>query len=196
MFIVNKIKKRIRLKKIAKEGGEVFSSTLREFFLENYNIKIGYGSYGGCFNKANIPRGTEFGNYCSIAEGVVVFRANHPIDYFTAHPLFYNPKMGYVKKDLLQRPALLVQNDVWIGQNVIILPSCKQIGNGAIIGAGSVVTKDVVPYSIIAGNPAKLIKMRFSEKVIKRLEESQWWLLDKEKLIKRRNEIQSLIDES
>jgi acetyltransferase-like isoleucine patch superfamily enzyme len=66
--------------------------------------------------------------------------------------------MGYVKRDMLDRPKLYIGHDVWIGANVIILPGCYKIGNGAIIGAGSIVTKDVPPYAIVAGNPSRLIK--------------------------------------
>lgn len=79
---------------------------------------------------------------------------------------------------------LTVGHDVWIGANAIILPGCCNIGNGAIIGAGSIVTKDVPPYSIVAGNPARMIRMRFPQQVIASLEASEWWLLSKAELSK------------
>jgi len=174
------------------EGGQAFSRSLRKWFLKRYNISVGYGSYGGCFNEKNIPAGTEFGRYCSIAQGVKIFRANHPMEYFTLHPLFCNPRMGYVKMDMLSRPKLIVGHDVWIGDSVIILPNCRIIGNGAIIGAGSIVTKDVAPYSILVGNPAKVIKMRFSEDIIQKLEATCWWLLDKEDLIEKKEKFEKI----
>lgn len=99
-----------------------------------------------------------------------------------------NPIVGYVKEDMLERPSLTIGHDVWIGERAIILPSVTSIGNGAIIGAGSIVTKDVEPYSIVAGNPAKKIGKRFEDKVIHRLEESEWWLLKKDELIKNIDE--------
>lgn len=169
---------------VRKEGGDAFSLTLRETYAKKHGIHVGYGSYGGCFNSKNIPPNSYFGNYCSIGRDVKIFRANHPYNYFTTHPLFYNPAMGYVNKDTLNRPSINIGNDVWIGDNVIITPSVLSIGNGAIIGAGSIVTKDVLPYSIMVGNPAKLIKSRFDEHIIDQIEESQWWLLSKDDLIR------------
>ena len=78
---------------------------------------------------------------------------------------------------------LCVGNDVWIGHGVTIVSSCEKIGNGAVIGAGSVVTKDVPPYSIVTGVPAKVIKYRFSEEIINALEDSCWWKLQPEELM-------------
>lgn len=181
---LNKIKEKVYRRRIRKEGGEAFSSYIRKYYKNKYNIIIGYGTYGGCFNPKNIPPNTIWGNYCSIAQDVKVFRANHPISQFTMHPLLYNPIMGYVQIDQLERPQLIVGHDVWIGANAIILPSVKTIGNGAVIGAGSVVTKDVKAYTVVAGNPAKQIKDRFSPSIVEKLEESKWWDLDKESLIK------------
>ena len=70
---------------------------------------------------------------------------------------------------------LAIGNDVWVGQYAIILPSCKNIGDGAVIGAGAIVTKDVPPYAIVAGNPAKVLRYRFDEATIRKLEEICWW---------------------
>jgi len=195
MHIVSKIKKSFYNKKIKKEGGQFFSSSLRILYAKKYDIHIGYGTYGGCFDIENIPAGTYFGNYCSIAKDVKIFRANHPLDYFTLHPLFYNPIIGYVKKDMLQRPILKIGHDVWIGSSSIILSSVRCIGNGAIIGAGSIVTKDVPPYAIVAGNPARLIKMRFSDEIIEKLEETQWWNLNKDDLIKNKENMEKIVSE-
>jgi acetyltransferase-like isoleucine patch superfamily enzyme len=179
-----------------KERGFPYSISLRKIYSELYGIQIGYGSYGGCFNTRNIPKGVSFGNYCSIAKNVKIFRANHPANTFTSHPILYNPEMGFVKKDKLNRPPLIVGNDVWIGANVVILPNVKVIGNGAIIGAGSIVSKDVEPYTVMAGNPAKFLKKRFSDSVIEKLEKSRWWDLEFDDLIKRIDEFNRMIDES
>lgn len=176
----------------SKAGSE--SEFLRRIYSKCYGIEIGYGTYGGCFNIDNIPSGTKFGNYCSIASGVRIFRANHPLNIFTSHPIFYNPLMGFVKKDKLTRPQLEIGNDVWIGANAIILPSCKVIGNGAILGAGSVVTKDVPPYSIVVGNPAKLIKQRFNERQIQYIEGTKWWEHNMTELCTRYDEIQNKLN--
>lgn len=194
--IISKLKTFILNHKVKREGGEAFSKTLREFYSSMHNIHVGYGSYGGCFNSTNIASGTFFGNYCSIAQDVKVFRANHPLDHFTLHPLFYNPIFGYVKDDQLHRPELYIGHDVWIGSSAIILPSVMTIGNGAVIGAGSVVTKDVPPYSVVVGNPARIIKMRFSEGQIKELEASKWWNWKKDELIKNKEAIESIVNEN
>jgi len=191
----NKIKMYFFKKKIAREGGQAFSGTLRKFYLNHYNIKIGYGTYGGCFNKDNVPPGVSFGNYCSVSKNIRIFRANHPKSYFTLHPLFYNPAMGYVKKDQLDRPELLIGHDVWIGEWSVILPRVNKIGNGAIIGSGSIVTKDIPPYTIVAGNPAKIIGRRFSEGIIQQLEKTKWWNWEKEELIKNKLLLERIIGE-
>ena len=177
------------------EGGTAFSNTIRTIYKVVHKIEIGYGTYGGCFNYINIPEGVIFGNYCSIAPNIKVFRANHPIKSFTTHPLIYNPEMGFVQKDKLIRPQLIVGHDVWIGENVIILPKVNRIGNGAIIGAGSVVTKDVLAYSIIAGNPARIIGMRFKEQCIEKLEASQWFYLSKSELEAKIEELSKIVSQ-
>jgi serine acetyltransferase len=82
---------------------------------------------------------------------------------------------------------------VWIGASAIILPRVSKIGNGAIIGAGSIVTKDVLPYAIVAGNPAKIMRMRFNKDIIKKLEESKWWELDKKRLIENKQYFEEII---
>ena len=81
---------------------------------------------------------------------------------------------------------------MWIGQNAIILPSCHKIGNGAVIGAGSVVTKDIEPYTINVGNPARAIKKRFSDEVIKKLEETHWWEMELDELKKHIEQLQQI----
>lgn len=168
------------------EGGQMYSRSVRTIYKKKFNIEIGYGTYGGCFNLQNIPSGVKFGNYCSISKNIRIFRANHPKELFTTHPVLYNPAAGFVKNDGLQRPELVIEHDVWIGEWAIILPSVKRIGLGAIVGAGSVVTKDVAPYSIVAGNPAKVIGHRFNDnkEIINRLQKTRWWDMQKDDLIK------------
>lgn len=132
-------------------------------------------SYGSCFSPQYIPSGTEIGRYCSFAQNVYIFNGNHPLKNKSMHPFFYNPKFKYVDRDMIPRKKLIIGNDVWIGFNAIILPSVSKIGNGAVIGAGSVVTKDVPPFAVVAGNPAKIIKFRFSESKIQEITKSAWW---------------------
>lgn len=181
--IISKVYEKLTLDRIVKkEGGQMYSHTLRDIYKKKHNIIIGYGSYGGCFSNENVPSGVSFGNYCSISKNIRIFRANHPKNTFTSHPLLYNPVAGYVKTDLLYRPKLDFGHDVWVGEWAVILPSVNSIGNGAIIGAGSIVTKNVEPYSIVAGNPARKIGMRFMPDVIAKLEETKWWEMNKNEL--------------
>jgi len=83
--------------------------------------------------------------------------------------------LGYVKDEKIKRSYLEIGNDVWVGRNAIITPSVSRIGNGAVIGAGAVVTKDVPDYAVVVGNPAQIIKYRFSEQKIKKLLDTKWW---------------------
>jgi acetyltransferase-like isoleucine patch superfamily enzyme len=123
---------------------------------------------------------TIIGKYCSIANDVKIGLGKHPFEYFTTSPLFYRKKNTFAKNvveaDLVfnEYQSILIGNDVWIGTNAIILDGLE-IGHGAIIAANSVVTKDVPPYAIVAGVPAKIIKYRFDEIKIAQMLESQWW---------------------
>lgn len=167
------------------EGGYFYSSTLRKLYAEYYGLHIGAYSYG-CFNICSFPSGTRIGAYVSIAEGVSCLRRNHPYSRISQHPFFYNKYLGFVSEDSIesnQDNPLIIGNDVWIGKNTIILPGCRKIGNGTIIGAGSVVTKDIPDFAIFAGNPARLIKYRFDEPLKESISLKPWWNLSIQKLI-------------
>jgi len=132
---------------------------------------------------------TEIGRFCSIANNVKLIYGRHPTSGFiSTHPSFFSltsPVVStFVNKQLYKENRRIggqlsckIEDDVWIGQFVIILEGIK-IGRGSIIAAGSVVTKDVEPYSIIGGNPARKIKMRFSTQQIKNINNSRWWEKD------------------
>ncbi len=157
------------------------SKELRAIFAEKYDINVGLYSYG-CFVPEKIVKGTTIGRYCSFAPDVCILNRNHGLDFISLHPYLFNSKLGLVESDKLTFNHCTIEDDVWIGQGAIITPSVKRIGRGAIIGAGSIVTKDVQPYSIVAGNPAKLIKFRFTPNTIIEIEKSQWWKLSKEQI--------------
>ena len=161
-----------------KSGGyinmQLWNQEFHKYVEKKYNIKVGMGSYGNL----NFPSGTEIGNYCSIADGCKYLSGNHPYDHVSTAACFYNPELGFVTKEHdIKRTALSIGHDVWIGANVLITNKCTKIGNGAVIGAGSVVTKNVEPYTIVAGNPARIIKKRFDKKIIDMLEASKWYEL-------------------
>lgn len=112
---------------------------------------------------------SRIGRYCSFGSGVVLGldRGAHPIEWATTSP--------YIYKDFSSSPKMVdIGHDVWIGQGAVVL-SGVSIGNGAVIGVNSVVTKDVEPYQIVAGNPAKPIRYRFDEDIIAKLQNSKWW---------------------
>jgi virginiamycin A acetyltransferase len=164
------------LKYIAKmEGGILYSSTIRIIFREYHYIDIGMYTYGGCFSPDNVPGGTSIGRYCSFAEKFRILDANHPAKFKSLHPFFFNPVLGYVDDFLISRTQLMIGNDVWVGHAAIILPSVMKIENGAIIGAGCVVTENVPPYAVVVGNPGRVIKYRFDEKTIDKIQQSKWW---------------------
>lgn len=170
------------------ERGTMFSMTWREILLKQYQVKVGMYTYGECLKPGLLPPGTEIGNYCSIANNLTVFRRNHPVDRISQHPLFYNVKCGMVNYDTLEIDLcnpLIIEHDVWIGAGTTVLPKCRRIGTGAVIGAGSVVTHDVENFSIVAGNPAKHIRYRFSSDMQEELLRSQWWELSIEQLLEQ-----------
>jgi len=163
------------------EGGEYYSRTLRKIFKNYHQIEVGLYSYG-CFEAENINPLTCIGRYCSFAKGVSIFNGNHPLEHKSLHPFFFNPKLRIVQEEQVERRYISVGNDVWIGKNAIITASVNRIGNGAVIGAGAVVTKDVPDYAVVAGNPAKTIKYRFHRDVIERLVLEKWWDKDIEEI--------------
>ena len=129
------------------------------------------------------------GKFCQIASGIKIIMngANHRMNSVTTYP-FNIMGNGWEKvtpklTDLPFKGDTVIGNDVWIGQNVTILPGVH-IGDGAIIGANSVVTKDIPAYHIAAGNPCKVIRKRLSEELINYLEEVKWWNWEEEKIFK------------
>ncbi|QSX09274.1 CatB-related O-acetyltransferase [Alkalibacter rhizosphaerae] len=123
---------------------------------------------------------TKVGNYCSIADRCIIGGGAHPIDWISTSPIFHEGrnilKTNMSDKNYDPYDDTFIGNDVWIGAGAYI-KSGVTIGDGAVIGMGAVVTKSVGAYEIWGGNPAKLIKKRFSDDVIERILESQWWSL-------------------
>lgn len=163
------------------EGGPYQSTTWRELQYRRYGVLVGAYSYGPILSRTCLTRGSVVGNWCSIGRELTVRRRNHPLDRVTQHPMFYNAKLGFVPADTIPGNAdnpLTIGHDVWIGDRVTILAGCKTIGNGAVISAGAVVTKDVPPYAIVVGVPGRVLRPRYSEAVQAALEQSRWWELD------------------
>lgn len=138
----------------------------------NFSGKISLG-YATTLGYNNFLHGDiTIGKYCQLGADVAIHSTNHPTSYVTTY-INQNLFNGELKA-LKEVKKVVVGHDVWIGHNVIIVGNVT-IGNGAILAAGSVITKDVAPYSIVGGVPAKEIKKRFSDTIIKEIEELKWW---------------------
>lgn len=147
--------------------------------------EIGRESYGGLSVRSwNEGATLKMGAFCSIATGVKIFLGGeHRTDWVTTFPFpdLWKDVAGHIKGHPKTRGDVIVGNDVWIGTEAVVMSGVR-IGNGAVIGARSVVTKDVPPYAIVAGNPAREVRMRFDNKTIARLEAIAWWNWDDKKI--------------
>lgn len=148
-------------------GCQIVDSVIGDFTYCSYDTKI---------INANI------GKFCSIASRVTIGAAEHPLDWVSTSPVFENVKnsgtsIRFANEELPPVKTTNIGNDVWIGEGAMIKQGVT-IGNGAVIGAMAMVTKDVPAYSIVAGVPAKVLRYRFTEEIIKDLEEIEWWNLD------------------
>ena len=170
------------------EGGGMYSLTLRHIASVYHNVDI--GMYSGGIVQAlsgGFWPGTKIGRYCSIVPTAVAFSANHPMNTISTHAVFYNPALGFAKNDLLSRTNLIIGNDVFIGHNAIITSFVDSIGDGVVIGAGAVVGihehQNIPPYAVVVGNPAKIVRYRFSKEMIQKLLQRRWWEKPIEELI-------------
>ena len=129
----------------------------------------------------------SIGAFCSIADRVCIGGAGHPIERVSSSPVFHEGKnilsVNFQNFPYKHTPKTMIENDVWIGMGAIIKAGVS-IHNGAVIGAGSIVTHDVPPYAIVGGNPARIIRYRFDEKTSQALENIKWWEWDSEKIRK------------
>lgn len=151
-------------------GSDIVNSTFAKHSFCGYNCQI---------------INCDIGAFCSISNDVVIGGGRHPMEWVGMSPVFYEgrdsvkAKFSEHKRDPIKRVS--IGHDVWIGEKVLIAQGVK-IGTGAIVGMGAIVTKDVAPYSIVGGSPAKLIRKRFEDEVIEKLLESKWWEFNDEKL--------------
>lgn len=124
-------------------------------------VTVGFRSYAN----DSFLRNTVIGRFCSIGRDVSIGAAKHPTDLLTTHPVLFGETIA---------PETHIGNDVWIGDKVVVMAGLR-IGDGAVIGAGAVVTRDVEPYSIVAGVPAREIRKRFDADLREQLLASEWW---------------------
>ena len=139
--------------------------------------EVGRGTYG----EPDIHHWGEsstlkVGKFCSISGNVkIILGGNHRLDWMTTYPfpVFWKCARSFTNQSQ-SKGDVLIGNDVWIGMGAVIL-SGVTIGNGAVVGANAVVSKDIPPYSIVVGNPATIVKKRFPDEKVLKLEKLQWW---------------------
>lgn len=147
------------------------------------SLEIGAYSY---MHSGELYMVSKIGRYCSIAERVLigVDPVGHPLDWLSTHPFQFTKKYLSTQAPLIYESEwsdVEIGHDVWIGQEAVIMKGVK-IGNGAVIGARSIVTRDIPDYAIAVGMPAKVIKYRFPDQTIQILRKYPWWELSVEKL--------------
>lgn len=191
--ILNSLKRaRLNSRKHIEIGSETkcrFASINRYVRVGRYcNISGGeIDSYSYLGDNVEFPQ-TKIGKFCSIAAHAKLAAGNHPLKFISTSPYLYsNISWSFTNKklfkgefyytDATKRYLCEIGNDVWIGTNALIVCGSRaiHIGDGAVIAAGAVVTKDIPPYAIVAGCPAKIIRFRFDDDKIKRLLELKWW---------------------
>jgi acetyltransferase-like isoleucine patch superfamily enzyme len=142
---------------------------------------VGAFSFPTCYFPGNV----KIGRFCSIASSVKILGGNHPLNRFTTHMVSYNGEFDKFAEEAFNRRWVLkpfmttpqdpvIGTDVWIG-NDVVLKGGIVINDGAIVAANSIVTKDVPPYAVVAGVPAKIVKYRFSPEIIEQLLKIRWW---------------------
>lgn len=130
------------------------------------------------------PGTSSIGRFCSIAPEVAIGDGDHPVDWFSTHPfqwgattLLSKERASELVRDIPTKRKIKIGHDVWIGARVLITRGVH-IGNGAIVAGGAVVTKDVPPYAIVGGVPARVLRYRFTEEIIERFQRLKWWNYD------------------
>lgn len=173
---------RATLKKQLKKAHPLEKGVLK-FKYRYPQYEYGYGSYGTPqVDHGNKDAQLKIGSFCSIAGGVtILLGGNHNTQSVTTFP-FYE-KLPNVPAHRETKGDVIIGHDVWLATDVLVL-SGVTIGYGAVVAARSVVTKDVPPYAIVGGNPAKVIRYRFPEEVCQALLENPWWELPHDEIIK------------
>lgn len=134
-------------------------------------VEIGFRSYA---NDTMIRSHTTIGRYCCIGRRCTINAAVHPTEWLSHHPITYDSGVNPTALAFDTARPLTIGNDVWIGDNVVIMGGIT-IGDGAVIAAGAVVTKNVAPYAIQGGVPAKSLKQRFPDVIKEALLDLRWW---------------------
>lgn len=163
-----------------KLGGRAHGRRISPLATVKGDVRIGKCTYVSSFaDIRGIGSATRIGNYCSVARGVKILSSGqvHGLDSISTFPFYLIDRALDRAEFMSHRRDVVIGNDVWIGVDAIILPGVR-VGDGAVIGAGAVVTKDVAPFQIVAGVPAMPLRMRFTEPVCEAIAASKWWERD------------------
>lgn len=147
-----------------------------------------FGDYSYTGVRCRVSNAT-IGKFCSIGPCVIICPGKHPIDFVSTHPIFYSLSFSCNNRfastqAFEEQGSIEIGHDVWIGANSILLEGIT-VGTGSVIAANSVVNRNVEPYSIVGGSPAKHIRYRFVEEQVQTLLKSNWWNWSDEDLISR-----------
>lgn len=177
------VKRNIRMRHLAKNKNsniKIFKDLEIESdndFWGNINTLPRIGAFS--YTISNFDYGVKIGRYCSLARNIQIMGAHHFSDWVSTSPVFYREGYHELNQDITSNITRMkrkvnIGNDVWIGADVVLKAEIN-IGHGAIIASNSVVTKDVPPYMIVGGVPARIIRPRFNDDLIEELLKSEWW---------------------
>ncbi len=159
------------------------NSTIQRY-CDIWRLKLGRYS---CIGRVSTIQATEIGAFCALSWNLRIGGDDHDYNMLSTHPFWHDTSWGIINDDEFSkeyrefeyREPCIIGNDVWVGAGVTVCRNVR-IGNGCVIGAGTVVTRDVEPYSIVVGTPGRIIKKRFDDNTIERLEKIQWWNFSEE----------------
>src|SRR5687767_5808504 len=171
--------------RISAANGQVTSPSTRDALAES-GFRIGEFSYGvPTVWWWGEPATLVIGKFCSFADGIdILLGGNHRVDWVTTYPfsaISHWPEAAHLKGHPATNGDVIIGNDVWVGYKATIL-SGVTVGDGAVVGAKALVTRDVPPYAIVGGNPARTIRMRFTDDIIQQLLRVRWWDWDLERI--------------
>ncbi len=164
--------------KVIRRADDAGDSFTRALLRDEYDIQVGRQTYGAFAIDGRVAPGTHIGAFCSVAPGARLGGSQHPTDNVSTHPFLYLANRGFVSADdpvvsARMNPRVVIEDDVWLGAHCVVMPGVK-VGRGAVVGAGAVVTKDVEPYAVALGVPARVERKRLTDSQARELAGIDW----------------------